>query len=133
MDDNKTMRIWLPLVIYCVLILIQAFLPLPVFRLRHADKLVHFMAYAVLGILLFRALISFNTRTSTGMNVFLAVFLSAIMGFSDEIIQIFVPSRSIDRVDFFYDVLGSFSGILLYLGIITLTRDKTVQSDDKGV
>lgn len=132
MSDKNTMKVWLPLAIYCTLILVQAFLPLPVFRLRHIDKLVHFTAYAILGILLFRALLSMNPEKHTGWMIFFSVLLSSLMGCSDEIIQVFIPNRSIDRVDFFYDVLGSFSGILFYLGLITLIRRRAAQSDDKG-
>ena len=122
MNDKKSKRIWLPLGIYCLLILIQASLPLPVFRLRHADKVVHFTAYAILGILLFRALSSMKERKSTWLTILSAVLLSAFIGFSDEIIQVFVPTRNIDRVDFFYDVIGSFSGILFYLGIARIRQ-----------
>ena len=135
MDDKTSKRIWLPLGIYCLLILIQASLPLPVFRLRHADKVVHFAAYAILGVLLFRALASMEERKSTWLTILFAVFLSAIIGFSDEIIQVFVPTRNIDRVDFFYDVFGSFSGILLYLGMIRIRQknggETAAPSDDE--
>lgn len=115
MTSKNPMRIWLPLAVYCLLILIQATLPLPVFKLRHTDKAVHFAAYAVLGVLLFRALVSLPRKNNTLITLLLAVFLSAVIGMSDEFIQIFVPTRSIDREDFMFDVLGSLSGIIIYL------------------
>lgn len=124
MNDKNSMRVWLPLGIYCLLILVQAFLPLPVVRLRHADKLVHFAAYAVLGILLFRALSSLKPDKDTWRTVFIAVLLASLIGFCDEIIQAFIPNRSVDREDLVFDILGSFSGVLLYLGSLRLRGKK---------
>lgn len=128
MNDKNPMRIWLPLGVYCLLILIQSALPLPVFTLRHADKVAHFAAYAILGILLFRGLTSLSKKNSPVVMVLTAVFLSALIGLSDEIIQIFVPTRSIDREDFFFDVLGSLSGIIVYLIVLRQKRPTGTES-----
>lgn len=130
MTKKNQIRYWLPLGVYCLLILFQSSRPVPFPALRHADKLVHFSAYAVLGILIFRAIRSLPKKTGIVFDIVMAVFLSAVIGCSDEIIQIFVPSRSIDRVDFYYDVIGSFSGILLYI-IATMIRKRLSQRTGK--
>ncbi|MBU1168444.1 MAG: VanZ family protein [Proteobacteria bacterium] len=123
MNNKHVIRYWLPLCVYCLLILIQASCPLPVHALRHIDKPLHFLAYAVLGVLVFRAINSLPRKIGPVVATITAVSLSAVIGFGDEIIQIFVPTRTIDRVDFFYDILGSFSGIVVYV-LIILNRKK---------
>jgi VanZ family protein len=47
----------------------------------------------------------------------IAIVVSGVIGFCDEVIQIFTPNRTLDRVDYFFDILGSLSGILLYVAI----------------
>jgi VanZ family protein len=128
MRNKNLVRYWLPLGVYCLVIFIQSSSPMPLLTLKHIDKLLHFVAYAMLGVLVFRAIRSLSVNISLVFIVAMAVFLSALIGLSDEIIQIFVPSRSVDRVDFFFDILGSLSGIMLYL----LTRYTYFRMKRKG-
>lgn len=129
MRKHDFVRYWLPLGVYGLLILIQSMCPLMIPALRHLDKPLHFVAYALLGILVFRALRSLHGSFGTVMTILAAIFVSAIIGCSDEFIQIFVPSRTLDRADFLFDVLGSVAGILTYHAIVTLVRKKTGQGN----
>ncbi|GAB6095463.1 hypothetical protein JCM14469_17150 [Desulfatiferula olefinivorans] len=124
MRKHHFVRYWLPLGVYGLLIFIQSMCPLMIPALRHLDKPLHFAAYAVLGILVFRALRSLPGSFGTTMAVPAAVFVSALVGCGDELIQIFVPSRTLDRADFLFDVLGSFSGIAVYQAGVILCRMK---------
>lgn len=64
----------------------------------------HFLLYAVLGLLVIRALGRTEIRALT-----LAVIIASLYGVSDEIHQIFVPGRSPDVVDWLADTLGALS------------------------
>jgi VanZ family protein len=129
MRKHDLVRYWLPLGVYGLLIFIQSMRPLMIPALRHLDKPLHFVAYAILGILVFRALRSLPGSFGTVMTILAAVFVSAIVGCGDELIQIFVPSRTLDRADFLFDVLGSFSGIVVYQAVVVLVRMKTGQGN----
>ena len=48
-EKRKALTSWVQLGLYCALILGQATLPLPMKPFHHADKVVHFLAYGVLG------------------------------------------------------------------------------------
>lgn len=131
MINKNLIRYWLPLMVYGLLILIQSTRPLMFPGLRHLDKPIHFVAYALLGILMFRALYSLPGKCGTALIALMAVFVSSMVGCGDEIIQIFVPSRTIDRADFLYDVLGSVSGVLLYLVLIKVIRPRPKPADSE--
>ncbi len=72
-----------------------------------ADKLLHFIEYAIFGFLLFAALYE-------GMAVKKAVFLSFIMatiyGATDEFHQYFVADRDSDLFDLLADSIGGAAG-----------------------
>lgn len=71
-------------------------------------KLAHFTEYFILGILV----INFITRYDK--KIIIAILLCIMYATSDEIHQIFVPSRSCQITDIMIDSLGSIMGIYLY-------------------
>jgi VanZ family protein len=76
------------------------------------DKLLHFVEYAGLGLLLCRAL------RGEGLGWLAAIVASAVVaaayGASDEWHQSFVPLRDASIRDWWTDVLGSSAGAALY-------------------
>jgi VanZ family protein len=72
------------------------------------DKLAHFGAYAVLGLLVARAL------PPRGRLPWLAFLLGSLYGASDEFHQHFVPGRSVDVFDWVADSLGVIAGASIY-------------------
>ena len=78
-----------------------------------SDKLLHVGAYAVLGLLLYRAFATMDKRTSTVRLVILSILLTALYGASDEIHQYFVPSRSAEFLDFAADAIGGILGAMV--------------------
>lgn len=114
-EKRKAIVSWIQLGVYCALILAQATLPLPMKPFHHADKFVHFVAYAVLGVLVFRALRFIPLGDRLFLRVVMAVIISGMVGLSDEILQVFVPTRTLDKDDFYYDVAGCFIGIMVYI------------------
>lgn len=81
---------------------------------RFFDKLLHFLAYAVLGILFYRAYDTLSLDDNHKLLMFYSIVSAALYGISDEIHQYFVPSRHADVVDVIANTLGSIFGVCLY-------------------
>ena len=73
------------------------------------DKYVHFFEFFILGILIINIFLS-NINLKQFM---LLLLLILVIGMMDEGIQFMVPGRIPDINDFYYDVFGGFSGMLL--------------------
>jgi VanZ family protein len=78
------------------------------------DKLLHFLAYFILGILFFRTYRTLPIKISHNALIFISISSSILYGISDEIHQYFIPWRQADLMDGIADALGSISGVLLY-------------------
>ena len=79
-----------------------------------ARKCAHVIEYAVLALLLWRALRSVPTLHSKSLMVFGAVLLGcALFAASDEFHQIFVKSRTPSVRDVLLDVIGALLGLLI--------------------
>ena len=104
---------WLPVILYCLLIFLQSSQPsperLPQFPL--ADKLVHFLGYGILGLLFIRAFQT--TRLRPAACIILSILAAILYGISDEIHQIYVPTRHSDPMDMIANTLGSIFGVLV--------------------
>jgi VanZ family protein len=107
---------WLPLIIYCLIIFIQSSLPayerLPEFRF--SDKLLHFGAYALMGILFFRAFQTLRIKSDARRLILFSIAAATLYGISDEIHQYFVPFRNADLLDVLANTLGAVCGVYLY-------------------
>jgi VanZ family protein len=77
------------------------------------DKLVHFMIYAVLGVLFMLPLTRGRLSGVTLRSASGALGLSVLYGISDELHQRFTPNRTSDPMDVLADSLGAAAGILL--------------------
>ena len=107
---------WLPLIIYCLAIYIQSSLPgskhIP--DVRFMDKMLHFGAYALLGILFFRAYETLPLRDNKKLLILLSIVSAILYGISDEVHQYYVPSRHGDILDGVANAIGSIIGVVLY-------------------
>ena len=110
---KKFIYYWLPVIIYCLLIFIQSSYPssesIP--ALPYMDKILHFVAHAILGVLFFRAFRTQRFKENINLVIVLSILSSSLFGFSDEVHQYFVPYRNADMMDFFADVMGSICGV----------------------
>jgi len=80
----------------------------------------HIIEYALLGFLIFRALSSKKGDTLTSRYVWLWSLIGAILyGVTDEVHQMFVPTRTAYLGDIFMDGVGAGMGLLF--GIIVYT------------
>ena len=107
---------WLPLILYCWFIYIQSANPPPdqIPSFPFVDKVLHFGAYGILGILFYRAYQTLKIRDNLPMLILLSVASASLYGVSDEIHQSFVPFRNAEMADVFADILGSACGVCLY-------------------
>jgi len=107
---------WFPLIIYCLAIYIQSGLP----GFKHMpgvgffDKMLHFGAYGLLGILFFRAYETLPLRENKNLLILLSIGSATLYGISDEIHQYFVPYRYADTLDGVANTIGSITGVYFY-------------------
>ncbi len=86
----------------------------------------HFLLYAVLGTLYFRALPAGGRRWAI---VAAAVALASLYGISDEIHQSIVPGRMPDPVDWLVDTAGALTAVMLAEGLRRLMANRNARSD----
>jgi len=97
-------------------------------ELPYIDKLLHFIAYAVLGALFLRAYKTLRIRNKLNLLIMLSILSSSLYGISDELHQYFVPLRSAEWMDIFADILGSVFGVLIYQYITAKFIDNRLKS-----
>jgi VanZ family protein len=107
----------LPVIALCLAIFWQSSYPglikQPLFS--HADKLLHFIAYAFLAVLCARNLAAEKPFWTPFRIKIVTIFCVSLYGLSDEIHQAFVPARSASMGDFVADCTGSVAGSFFYL------------------
>jgi len=77
------------------------------------DKMRHAAAYALLGALLARAVVATSRHLSTALVA--AFFGVCAVGLATEVIQLAVPGRTADVVDWAADITGGLAGAGLFL------------------
>jgi VanZ family protein len=117
-DRHKIfLRYWFPVIVYCALIFFQSSRPAPesIPAIPYLDKLLHVGAYALLGVLFFRAYRTTPLKDYPARLALFSILSAGLYGISDEVHQYFVPSRSAEVMDAFADFLGSIFGAYVYL------------------
>lgn len=119
---NSKIKPWLPVFIYCVIIfVISSFtIELPETKIKFFDKLIHIAEYAVLGLLIARALKLQGFKATPFLKILLAAELAFLYGATDELHQFFVPGRFASVVDLLADGAGALLGSIIY------GRNKTI-------
>jgi len=114
---HKFLAYWFPILLYCLLIFIQSSHPSPDITPHwpYVDKVLHFIAYALLGALFLRAFKTTRIKHHLKLIFALSVLFSSLYGISDEIHQSFVPYRTADVMDVIADILGSVFGVGVFL------------------
>lgn len=105
---------WLPVIVYCVAIFLQSAYPSPdsLSSFPFGDKMMHFLAYALMGGLFFRAFNKSCPHWHVLRNLFVSILLTTLYGVSDEIHQSFVAARMAEGMDILADFAGGTFGAL---------------------
>lgn len=106
---TRLLRDWGPALLWTATLFALSSRPtLPVDMGSGLDKVAHFGAYSLLGMLLARG------QTRSGIAVLWAVAAGMLIGALDEFYQSFVPGRSAELADWIADALGVLTGVSLY-------------------
>ena len=126
--ERKVVYIYLPLIIYWVVLFILTSTPMDeIPRLFNAqDKFEHFLGYFVLSVLLCLTLHFQRKNIKLSNHAFLiALLLVLFYGAIDEVHQFLIPGRTPDITDWIADSLGAGCGILLCRWMIKANFSKT--------
>lgn len=86
------------------------------------DKVAHFIEYGILASLFYNALIkTFINIKGKFVTVILAVLFSVIYGITDEIHQLFVPTREFS----FFDLTADFIGSAFFCAVFHFYHNKS--------
>lgn len=113
-ETRRILFAWAPAALYMGVIWIVSSIEQPTFPIGlfpFRDKGVHTTEYAVLAFLLGHACLrTFEGRPRLRV-AFVAVMLTVLWGFLDEMHQAFVPGRSADLLDLVADTIGALVGV----------------------
>jgi VanZ family protein len=127
----KFIKYWLPLCVYMSAVFVVSSmptLPTPDPKLLKPDKLWHFLEYAILGFLAFRAFQNASGEWVNRHPYLLAILFVAVFGATDEIHQSFVSGRDANPLDWMADATGG----ALAMGVIRLKNMRTNANRAKG-
>lgn len=118
-DYHKRKLIYSLLLIYWLFILLLTSLPagnMPNVQIN--DKVIHFIAFMLLGFLLRSALriqgkVGFVKKYSFAVSI----TIISIYALLDELHQMYIPGRSCDPKDWLADICGAFLGIIIVTAI----------------
>lgn len=95
------------------------------------DKVAHSLVYAVLAVLILRALTGGRMAGVTLRRALAALALTTLYGVTDEIHQSLVPGRTPELLDVLADARGAALGLLATLIVAALQRRRTPQADPR--
>jgi VanZ family protein len=78
------------------------------------DKILHFAAYSLLGILFFRVYATLPLKNRKNLLILISIASAILYGISDEIHQYFVPFRQADTLDVIANSFGSICGVCFF-------------------
>jgi VanZ family protein len=107
---------WLPLIVYCLAIYMQSSRPSPAHMpdVKFFDKILHFAAYGLMGVLFFRAYETLPLKNYKNLLILFSIGSAILFGISDEIHQYFVPFRQADIMDAVANSIGSICSVGFY-------------------
>lgn len=134
LKKNSFILVHLPFILYTLILTILLLMPsqkLPE-MFEVSDKIKHFFAF---GIFTFLFALSFhfsNSYSELPKILKLVIVVASIYGGLTEIIQMFVPGRSADIIDFSLNVLGSIVGLILFWQFIKFSKIININSGTKN-
>jgi VanZ family protein len=114
---RKIFLFWAPLAVYASLVVYMSLAPSPIEgpEVHGIDKFYHFMMYAVMGLLLARAVAAGAGPDAKAHRVILITALAGFLfGVLMEIGQMFVPERAPEALDALANGAGALAGSIVY-------------------
>jgi VanZ family protein len=95
------------------------------FEIPYQDKIVHFMLYFVLALLVMALLTLNSTLRKTRWTYLLTILICLLYGWIIEVFQrTFFPGRSFEWMDVVADTAGAVIGVLLYRSISSFVKKR---------
>ena len=115
--SNRFFKFWFPVIIYSGIIFGMSSIPrLDIsIRLPFIDKLLHMVAYGILGLLFFRAFYATAGQRPKIEIVIYTLLFCFMHGIGDEYHQAFVPGRMATFADVIADHVRVFLGTVLHV------------------
>lgn len=113
-NPPSRLRAWLPIALTFALLSSYSCKNGPIapdLEFTWGDKIDHFCVYALIAVLVIRALPGDLQRTTRWLTAFVIV---SLFGMWDETLQHFNPARTGDPLDWFADSLGALTAVILY-------------------
>ena len=118
------MKLWVPVAAYMAAIFVLSSIPNPpTVPQPGSDKVLHFLLYGGLAVLIVRAVAGGFDRPVTIRTVIVAVIVSALYGATDELHQHFVPPRQMDAWDLAADSVGAAASALALYAAHAIRRE----------
>ncbi|MFA6321118.1 MAG: VanZ family protein [Candidatus Omnitrophota bacterium] len=108
---------WMPVFIWVAAMFLVSSLPgknVPEAEVPYIDKIAHFTEFAILGLLVMRAIFKSSTNINLAKSIILSIIIISLYAVFDEWHQGFIPGRMCDMFDFLADAAGSAAGVIIY-------------------
>ncbi|MFH1878962.1 MAG: VanZ family protein [Candidatus Omnitrophota bacterium] len=101
--------------LWIIIMMILLFLPgnqIDISLAKNMDKVIHFFLYGIFSILIFGCIYIYRKKVSIFHNSSFTIMLGSGCGITSELLQSFIPGRSISGGDAAADVAGVIAGII---------------------
>lgn len=111
---------WLIVYVLTFFIIVVSLIPLksPKIIVKSPDKIIHFVMYGILSLMMLRALVIEKIERSR----LISFFYAFLLGFFLEVIQIFLPYRSFELWDVLSNFLGSIAGVFIGVRLLVILK-----------
>lgn len=129
LQSHKKYLIHLPLILYWLILFSLTSLPSSnAITTGVSDKIEHFGAYGLLGVLIYLNL--FFQNSIELLKKFPAIFtiiFTSLYGLLDELHQLLVPGRSCEFLDWFADFSGALIGVIIIKWLLKILYNLSYQ------
>lgn len=131
LKENKLVLVYIPLVIYWIVLFTGTTLPgKSVPKVSVSDKVKHLVAYFILATLVSLTLhFQEKVRKFKEKIVLWTLIIVGTYGILDELHQLFVPGRNCELLDWLADMTGSIIAVMI---TATLIRSGLLPDNDNG-
>ena len=107
-------------------------LKIPDFGFKLSDKILHFIVFGTLGILMARGMRNAKNKIVNESYISITLMICIVYGILDEVHQYFVPGRYFSWWDWVADILGVITLVWIYKRFIESSELKDEESGKNG-